>query len=100
MRSEGGYTAYDPEQCLPSEFTGDRIPAADADPLRPSHVVLCAFRPGGAERSHATHSAEHARALLSERGSTQRNRDEMSSAAGWRPGYPSFMKPALSAYRT
>lgn len=32
MKSEGGYTVHDPEQCLPSELTGDRIPAADADP--------------------------------------------------------------------
>eukprot|EP01018_Ginkgo_biloba_P004149 Gb_34373 [translate_table: standard] len=47
----------------------DQIPAANVDPLRLSHVVLCAFHPGSAERSHATHSAEHAYALLSERGS-------------------------------
>eukprot|EP01018_Ginkgo_biloba_P040286 Gb_31178 [translate_table: standard] len=98
MRSEGGYTTYDLEQCLPSEFTGDRIPAADVDPLLPSHVVLCTFRLGSTERSHATHSTKHAHALLSERGSTQRNRDKMSSIAGWRPGYPSFMKPALIAH--
>lgn len=44
MKSEGGYTVHDPEQCLPSELTGDRIPAADADPsgLCVTHIWYCA----------------------------------------------------------